>query len=128
VGIATLGYLKKGEHVTIFEVVKIALDELYAEGSMLHGEKLDKRITKDLDYLSGHYRTLTDPSRQTVNYEDPARRFAYVYKYAAAHGDYLVQVLQKVAAKEGRIFDERVRAFHVWAAAQAATSSECSNT
>lgn len=29
-----------------------------------------------------------------MNYKDPATRFAYVYKYVASHGDYVVQVLE----------------------------------
>jgi hypothetical protein len=90
--------------MTIFELVKIALDPLYVEGSQLHGANLDERIIADLEYLTENYRNLTDPSRPLLNYKDPARRFAYVYKYVASHGDYLVQVLEKVAAKRGAIF------------------------
>ena len=91
--------------MTIFELVKIALDELYTEGTELYGSQLDEQINRDLKYLSKSYEHLTDPSREPVDYKDPARRFAYVYKYVAAHGDYLVQVLAKLAAKKGAIFD-----------------------
>ena len=91
--------------MTIFEVVKIALDELYAEGLRLYGTKLDGRIITDLGYLTDNYRNLTNTSRTLVNYEDPARRFAYVYKYVAAHGDYLVQVLEKLAARRDAVFE-----------------------
>jgi len=93
--------------MTIFEVIRIALDQLYQEGTELYGAKLDERITSDLAYLSNSYRQLTDSTRAPVDYEDPARRFAYVYKYVAAHGDYLVQVLQALASKKGAMFNER---------------------
>jgi hypothetical protein len=39
-----------------------------------------------------------------VDYQDPATRFAYVYKYVAAHGDYIVQVLQEFRDERGRVF------------------------
>jgi len=47
-----------------------------------------------MKYLSESYSTLKNSNRDPVNYGDPATRFAYVYKYVAAHGDYLVQILK----------------------------------
>ena len=35
--------------------------------------------------------------RDPVDYKDPATRFAYVYKYVAAHGDYLVQLMKHLS-------------------------------
>jgi hypothetical protein len=37
-----------------------------------------------------------------VDYKDPATRFAYVYKYVAAHGDYLVQLMLHLRLRLGR--------------------------
>ena len=91
--------------MTLFQLVKIVLDHLYAEGAELYGSKLDGKITQNLEYLSESYNKLTDPARKPVDYEDPATRFAYVYKYVAAHGDYVVQVLKELAAKRGGVFD-----------------------
>lgn len=91
--------------MTLFQLVKIVLDHLYAEGAELYGSKLDGKITQNLEYLSESYKKLTDPARKPVDYEDPATRFAYVYKYVAAHGDYVVQVLKELAAKRGGVFD-----------------------
>jgi Putative SAM-dependent methyltransferase len=96
--------------MTIFELVKIALDELYEEGQKQYGNSLDKKIKERMGYLTESYGQLTDPNREPVNYKDPATRFAYVYKYVAAHGDYLVQVMQRLKARQGNIFEaERVR-------------------
>ena len=96
--------------MTIFELVKIALDELYEEGQKQYESSLDKKIKERMGYLTESYGQLTDPNREPVNYKDPATRFAYVYKYVAAHGDYLVQVMQRLRARQGNIFEaERVR-------------------
>ncbi len=54
---------------------------------------MDNKIRERLIYLSQSYRELASPGRATVDYADPATRFAYVYSYVAAHGDYIVQIL-----------------------------------
>lgn len=90
--------------MTIFELVKIALDELYAEGKSEYGDKLDEVIIERIKYLSKSYTDLCDTNRNPVDYKDPATRFAYVYKYVAAHGDYIVQVMNKFSDKFGPIF------------------------
>lgn len=41
--------------VTIFELVKVALDELYAEGSAEYGKDLDAKIQDRIGYLSTSY-------------------------------------------------------------------------
>jgi hypothetical protein len=87
--------------MTIFELVKVALDELYAQGQRQYGTDLDDTIKKRIKYLSGEYGKLHDKKRKPVDYKDPATRFAYVYKYVAAHGDYLVQLMLNVRAKVG---------------------------
>src|SRR6185295_5049809 len=94
--------------MTIFELVKIALDELYAQGEVLYGDDLDSEIKKRIKYLSLSYAKLNDKKRQPVDYKDPATRFAYVYKYVAAHGDYIVQVLRKLRISNGKIFPDKV--------------------
>src|SRR4051812_41838709 len=81
-------------HVTIFELVKATLDSLYAEAQSLYGSSVDVEITKKLTYLSGSYGKLHDAARVPIDYEDPATRFAYVFSYVAAHGDFIVQVLE----------------------------------
>jgi hypothetical protein len=91
--------------MTIFQLVKIALDALYKEAIESHGGDADKAIAAQIDYLSKSYGQLNQAGRQPVNYKDPATRFAYVYKYVASHGDYVVQVLEALRLKlEGPIF------------------------
>ena len=54
-------------------------------------------------YLAASYASLSDKNRAPVDYKDPATRFAYVYKYVAAHGDYLVQIMLQLRDRLGDI-------------------------
>ena len=95
--------------MTIFELVKVALDELYVQGQREYGQKLDDEINAKIEYLSQSYGQLTNPNRKPVDYKDPATRFAYVYKYVSAHGDYLVQVMERLREKlDGNIFENEI--------------------
>lgn len=93
-----------GRTMTIFELVKVALDQLYAEGTERHHSKLDDIVIKNIRNLSASYAQLANPKRTPVDYEDPATRLAYVYKYVGAHSDYVVQLLEKLARRH-RAFD-----------------------
>jgi hypothetical protein len=91
--------------MTIFELIKSALDELYVQGKKQYGTDLDEEIKKRMDYLSSSYAKLNDETREPVDYKDPATRFAYVFKYVAAHGDYVVQVMERLRSTlKGNIF------------------------
>lgn len=87
--------------MTIFELVRLALDELYAEAKETYGTKVDDRIRDRIDYLTASYSNLTKSDRKPVDYKDPATRFAYTFKYVAAHGDYLVQALRALRIQLG---------------------------
>lgn len=87
--------------MTLFELVKVALDELYAEGKAEHGASLDDKIKAQIGYLAAGYKGLTDSGRKPINYRDPATRFAYVMKYVATHGDYVVQSLEALRDVSG---------------------------
>ncbi len=93
--------------MTIFELVKLALDELYEEAKEEFGAQADAEIKNKMSYLSDNYNRLGQPSRQPVDYKDPATRFAYVYKYVAAHADYLVQVMESCK-------NSGVELFRIW--------------
>ena len=96
--------------MTLFQLVKITLDALYDEAQDVYGRKADEEISSQLEYLTASYGNLTDKKRSPVNYQDPATRFAYVYKYVASHGDYVVQILKRVRENLGAVFqEERVR-------------------
>jgi hypothetical protein len=91
--------------MTIFELVKIALEKLYTQGWEQYGENIDQEIRQRIAYLSKSYDQLKDKKRKPVDYKDPATRFAYVYKYVAAHGDYVVQVMQHLrGVLKGNLF------------------------
>lgn len=92
--------------MTIFKLIKIALDELYAETEAAHGDETDAKIKECIAYLRKSYRRLSNEDRPPVDYKDPATRFAYVYKYVAAHGSYIVQVLSELRGALGQIFSE----------------------
>jgi hypothetical protein len=87
--------------MTTFELVKLALDELYGEAKGEHGSASDAEIKKRMAYLTGSYNQLGASSRKPVDYRDPATRFAYVYKYVTAHADYLVQVMTTLRSELG---------------------------
>lgn len=56
--------------MTIFEIVKIVLDQLYEEGEKIYGNKLDQLIIDRMKYLSESYSTLKNSNRDPVNYGD----------------------------------------------------------
>jgi hypothetical protein len=90
--------------MTLFQLVKIALDGLYKEAKALYGPATDARIKAQFDYLSQSYVGLSDPNRVPIDYKDPATRFAYVYRYVATHGDYVVQLLTMASNRVGKVF------------------------
>lgn len=82
--------------MTLFELMKIVLDGLYSEAKSAYKGKVDEVIGERMKYLSNSYKQLTSNKREPLDYRDPATRFAYVYKYVASHGDYIVQVLARL--------------------------------
>src|SRR5271168_1588035 len=68
-------------YLTIFELVKLALDELYQEASDEYGDDVDDRVKNRIGYLSINYGKLDSKDRVPIDYSDPATRFAYVFKY-----------------------------------------------
>ena len=96
--------------MTLFELTKVALDELYAQGraEFETEAELDAEIKKKLNYLSDSYGNLESAEREHIDYRSPTTRFAYVYTYVAAHSDYLVQVLDGTRSAVGKpLFDAR---------------------
>ena len=91
--------------MTLFQLVRIALDELYGEAVECYGPNTDVQIEAQISYLAKSYNQLTSTVRTPIDYRDPAVRFAYVYMYTASHGDYVVQLLEILAGKlSGKIF------------------------
>lgn len=91
--------------MTLFELVKITLDELYKRAQLQFGAQTDAEIKTRFAYLSESYAKLSNLNRTPIDYRDPATRFAYVYRYVATHGDYVVQLLTRAnAAIGGNVF------------------------
>lgn len=87
--------------MTLFEVVRLVLARLYTQANARYGETVDKIIGERMNELSESYKKLADAQRKPIDYRDPAIRFAYVYTYVAAHGDYIIQVLEDVRSELG---------------------------
>lgn len=95
--------------MTLFQLVRIALDELYKEAVAVYGPNADAEIKAKFVYLTASYGQLSSPGSAPINYKDPATRFAYVYKYVASHGDYVVKLLEILAqAFGGKIFQNDI--------------------
>lgn len=75
-----------------FKLIKTVLDEAYAE---IQGDDAtkDQAIRLALDNLSKEYRELE--TKGCLDYSDPARRFAYIYRYTTSHANYVYSVLDK---------------------------------
>lgn len=93
--------------MTLFQLVKITLDALYQEAQDKYAKQADTEISSRIKYLSSSYGDLTNKEREPVDYNDPATRFAYVYKYVASHGDYVVKILKIAKTKLGTVFKEK---------------------
>jgi hypothetical protein len=91
--------------MTLFELVRQTLDNLYSACKYNYPHDTDEQITARLSYLSGEYENLSKLGGTGINYEDPATRFAYVFRYAAAHGDFVYQILKLLRNnRRGAIF------------------------
>lgn len=67
-----------------------------------HSDSLDDEFTQRLEYLSVAYRRLHGPMSHSIDYSEPETRWCYVFKYVAAHADYLYRVLRKGKAAGSR--------------------------
>lgn len=74
-----------------FQLVKTVLDDLYSEIYEVEGNSTDAIIKRRLRYLSRRYEDLEDIAAGDIDYNDPATRFAYVYRYTTAHADIVFQ-------------------------------------
>lgn len=82
--------------MTIFQLIKTVLDEIYGQiEEPVEGIK-DQKIKEKLEYLSDHYNKLLTSS-VTIDYKDPATRFAYIYKYVTCHANLVYNELYKIS-------------------------------
>ena len=78
--------------MTLMQLIKLVLDDAYAciDGK---AEAKDKSIKKELKILSSEYANLTQKDLNQIDYSEPLKRFAYIYKYTVAHADYIMQLI-----------------------------------
>lgn len=93
--------------MTNFQLVQKALTELYKAARAQHGASTDHVITARIVQLAGRYRGLGTTS-SPIDYSDPASRFGYLFMYAAAHGDWVNSVLQKVWSTVHEALEKKV--------------------
>ena len=87
--------------MNVFHLIKSVLDEAYAEIPGSEAAK-DAAIRRALDGLSTAYTNLL--KKGCLDYSDPCRRFAYIYRYTTSHANLVYERI--VGAKPLRgLFD-----------------------
>ena len=82
-----------------FQLIKSVLDEAY---NAIPGKKAakDAAIEEALEGLSKAYKKLL--KKGCLDYSDPARRFAYIYRYTTSHANIVYnKILGHKALNEG---------------------------
>ncbi|MFN8049804.1 MAG: hypothetical protein U0P48_14685 [Ancrocorticia sp.] len=82
--------------MTLMQLIKLVLDEAYAEIPGTEAAK-DAEIKAALAGLAPAYADLKNTKREPINYVSPQARFAYIYKYTVAHADYIRQLIESNA-------------------------------
>jgi hypothetical protein len=76
------------------QLVKVVLDDAYREIRAKRDADKDALIKAEIATLSAAYAGLTKPQVKPIDYSDPAKRFAYIFKYPVAHADYIMQLIR----------------------------------
>ena len=79
--------------LTLAQLIKLVLDELYSDTDLPNDAAKDAAINERLEQLSASYSRLKSAQRAEIDYSDPISRFAYIYKYTVAHSDYIKQLI-----------------------------------
>ncbi len=80
--------------MNLMQLVKTVLDDAYAEIEAKDDDEKDAMIKAEMDALSSEYSELTNPNASAIDYGNPIKRFAYIYKYTFAHADYIMQLIK----------------------------------
>ncbi len=86
-----------------FQIIKTVLDEAYAE---IPGtdDKKDAAIQKQMTALTAEYGKLCE--KGCLDYSDPARRFAYLFRYTTSHANLVfARIRESTALRE--VFDQK---------------------
>ena len=79
--------------MTLMQLIKLVLDDAYKAIHITEEAEKDKLIKEELKSLSLEYANLTNTHTPPIDYSDPAKRFAYIYKYTVAHADYIMKLI-----------------------------------
>jgi len=79
--------------MNLMQLIKLVLDDAYAAIKTDSDAEKDQLIQKALATLTSEYGRLTDVKSKPIDYGDPVKRFAYIYKYTVAHADYIMQLI-----------------------------------
>ncbi len=80
--------------LTLMQLIKLVLDDAYARIHIKDEAEKDVQIKHELANLSMEYGKLTDTKAGGIDYSDPMKRFAYIFKYTVAHADYIMQLVR----------------------------------
>lgn len=78
--------------MNLTQFIKQVLDEAYA-GIPGDESTKDASIKSELSGLSFAYTKLGDENSPAIDYSNPLKRFAYIFRYTIAHADYIRQII-----------------------------------
>lgn len=80
--------------MNLMQLIKVVLDDAYVSIKAKDDSARDVLIKAEIDSLSSAYAKLTNRKVAPIDYSDPVKRFAYIFKYTVAHADYIMQLIR----------------------------------
>jgi hypothetical protein len=80
--------------MSLMQLIKLVLDDAYCVIRAKNDAAKDNLIKAELETLKKEYAKLTNANAKPIDYRDPVKRFAYIYKYTVAHADYIMQIIR----------------------------------
>src|SRR5579859_7530708 len=78
----------------LMQLVKLVLDDAYVAIKAKDDAEKDALIKNELGVLANEYANLGNTNGKQIDYSNPVKRFAYIYKYTVAHADYIMQLIR----------------------------------
>jgi hypothetical protein len=99
----------EGIKMTLMQYIKLVLDDAYQLIEAADDSQKDILIKTELTNLQSEYGKLTCANRVPIDYSNPVKRFAYIYKYTVAHADYVRQVIDKEPSLQNKLTSGDIR-------------------
>ena len=80
--------------MNLMQLVKVVLDDAYRAIKAEDDSEKDQLISAEILSFSKAYAKLTNVQTKPIDYSDPVKRFAYIFKYIVAHADYIMQLIR----------------------------------